>query len=80
MTSNDQQGGEAITVSLHQLHMLMAGRISLLQFCRNFEWAETEADMTNPFSDRSRDSFEMLSADTTKEGMITFHFKPASTE
>ncbi len=84
MTTYTQRSGEPITVSLHQLHMLMAGRIPLLQFCREFGWADTEADMTNPFRDRSRDSFQMISAEVTKADtsmpLITFHFEPASTE
>ena len=46
--AEDRQG-EPITVPLQQVHMLMAGRIPLLQFCRNFAWADTEAEMVNPF-------------------------------
>lgn len=84
MTTSDQKSGEAITVSIHQLHMLMAGRIPLLQFCREFGWADTEADMTNPFSDRSRDGFQMVSAEVTEADtsmpLITFHFEPAPTD
>ena len=75
--AEDRQG-EPITVSLQQVHMLMAGRIPLLQFCRNFEWADTEADMANPFMDRSRDGFTMVGAEVNNDDpdlpLVTFRF------
>ena len=74
----DDNQGEPITVPLQQVHMLMAGRIPLLDFCRNFAWADTEADMTNPFMDRSRDGFTMVGAEVNNDDphlpLVTFRF------
>ena len=74
----DDCRGEPITVPLQQVHMLMAGRIPLLQFCRNFAWADTEAEVINPFMARSRDGFTMVAADVNDDDpslpLVTFHF------
>ncbi len=81
--TEDRQG-EPITVPLQQVHMLLAGRIPLLQFCRNFAWADSEAEMVNPFMERSRDGFTMVRADVNNDDphlpLVTFHFARAEAD
>ena len=78
MTTERTANSDPITIPLQQLHMLLAGRIPLLQLCRDFGWADTEAEMINPFRDRNRDGFEIASVEITEADssmpLVTFQF------
>lgn len=83
MTDN-RQDVPPVTVPLRYLHAFLGGRVSFLNFCRNFEWVESEADAqeVNPFFRYERDNLQIASIEVQDAGsdnpLVTFHFEPDS--
>ena len=81
MTDNRQEV-PPVTLPLRYLHVFLAGRVSFLQFCRGFEWVDSEADAqgVNPFYRYERDGFQIASIEITdsdgQHPSVTFHFEP----
>ncbi|MBD7942484.1 hypothetical protein [Brevundimonas guildfordensis] len=73
-----------ITVPLRFLHAFLGGRVTFLNFCRSFEWvdSEVEARGVNPFSRYEQDNLQISSIEINDGGSehptVTFHFKPDS--
>jgi len=74
---------DSITVPATALLALLAGKMSLLDFCRQFEWADDETEMANPFRDRMRDGFEiadvLISQDADGVAWAEVRFRPIGT-
>ena len=75
-----------VTLPLRYLHAFLAGRVSFLNFCQQFEWIEAEIDAqaVNPFFLYERDNLQIGSIEIKDGGsdnpLVTFHFEPDSRE
>lgn len=74
----------SVTVPLRYLHAYLAGRVSFLDFCRNFEWvdAEAQAQGVNPFFCHERDNLQIASIEIEDADgdlpLAVFRFEPDS--
>lgn len=81
MTETDLFAGAPIRIHAGAVLAVLAGEMSLLEFCRWFEWADDEETMSNPFRDRMRDGFELAGLDLRQDDdgspIVEFRFKRA---
>lgn len=86
MSNDGHREVAPVTLPLRYLHAFLAGRVSFLHFCQEFEWVEEESDAqgVNPFFRYERDNMQIASIEITGGGgnnpLVTFCFEPDSRE
>lgn len=82
--TDDQQRVPPVTVPLRYLHAFLGGRVSFLDFCRTFEWVDSEAQAqgVNPFFRHERDDLQIASIEIKDDDsdlpLAVFRFQPDS--